>query len=102
MTSSAECCAFALGTPEATASGVSPSEKHEKTLSSYLLNSHHGPSVVRDIIVADIRGFIDLGLPHVAADLVIVLRLLLAQFPEARRVTRPPIAWDGSPFELPA
>ncbi|PWB83963.1 MAG: hypothetical protein C3F11_03850 [Methylocystaceae bacterium] len=74
---------------------ASRSNKHERTLGSYLLNSHRGAGIVRDIIVADIRGFIDLGLPHVAADLIVVLRLFLARFPEARRITTPPVAWDG-------
>lgn len=95
----AECSASTGLAPSETILGVSPSDKHEKTLSSYLLNSHRGAAVVRDILVADIRGFIDLGLPHVAADLLIVLRLLLAKCPDARRVARIPTGWDGTPIE---
>jgi hypothetical protein len=73
---------------------VPPSDAHARRLDSYLLNRHRGAAAVRDIIIADIRGFLDLGLPHVAADLVVVLRLLLAKCPEARRDFRRSVAWD--------
>ncbi|ATQ66624.1 hypothetical protein CQW49_00970 [Methylosinus trichosporium OB3b] len=42
------------------------------------------------------RGFADLGLPHVAADLAVVLRLLLAKCPEARGEIRRPLVWDDA------
>lgn len=74
---------------------VPPSDAHARRLDSYLLNRHRGAAAVRDIIIADIRGFLDLGLPHVAADLVVVLRLLIAKCPEARRDFRPSVAWDA-------
>jgi hypothetical protein len=77
-------------------SGATPSDAQTRRLDSYLLNRHRGAAAVRDIIVADIRGFVDLGLPHVAADLVVVLRLLLARCPEARRDLRRPFAWDDA------
>lgn len=96
MISMAECSASTGLAPNESFLGVSPSDKHERTLSSYLLNSHRGAAIVRDIIIADIRGFIDLGLPHVAADLTVVLRLFLSKCPEARHITRPPVAWDGT------
>lgn len=94
MISLAECFASTSPSPDELLDANS-SDRHERTLRSYLLNSHRGAAIVRDIIVADIRGFIDLGLPHVAADLTVVLRLFLARFPEARRISRPPIAWDA-------
>lgn len=94
MISLAECSASTSSAPDEPPLGASPSGRHEKALGSYLLNSHRGATIVRDIIVADIRGFIDLGQPHVAADLIVVLRLFLARCPEARRMTRPLVAWD--------
>lgn len=99
MISLAECLA-SNGLPSSPMSGVIPSGEHERTLASYLLNRHRGTTIVRDILIADIRGFIDLGLPHVAADLIVVLRLLLAKCPEARRFTHPPFAWDGAAIAL--
>lgn len=92
----AECSASTELAPDELDLGASPSDKHERTLGSYLLNSHRGAAIVRDIIIADIRGFIDLGHPRVAADLVVVLRLFLAKCPEARRITRLPVGWDGA------
>lgn len=73
-----------------------PSAEQERRLASYLLNRHRGVAAVRDILVADIRGFLDLGQPHVAADLVAVLRLLLTRCPEASRDYRRPFAWDDA------
>ncbi|MBY6240151.1 hypothetical protein [Methylosinus sp. Sm6] len=73
-----------------------PSDAHQRRLNSYLLNRHRGAAAVRDIILADIRGFADLGLPDVAADLAIVLRLLLVKCPEARAEMRRLPAWDDS------
>jgi hypothetical protein len=73
-----------------------PSDAHARRLDSYLLNRHRGAAAVRDIIIADIRGFDDLGLTHVAADLAVVLRLLLAECPEARGDIRRPLAWDAA------
>ncbi len=92
----ADCSASTGLAPSELILGVRPSDKHERTLSSYLLNRHRGAAIVRDIIIADIRGFIDLGLPHVAANLTVVLRLFLSKCPEARRITRPPVGWDGT------
>ena len=52
--------------------------------SSYLLNLWRGPKTVRKMIVADIRMWLDLGMPDYAADFLIVLRQFLADYPEAR------------------
>jgi len=77
--------------------GSAPSKAHERTLASYLLNRHRGAAAVRDILVADIRGFVDLGQSRAAADLMVVLRMLLAQWPETRRRAPPrPLAWDAT------
>lgn len=66
-------------------SGVTPSARHDALLSSYLLGLGHGPAVVRDLIVADLDGFLDLGLKRRAADQIVVLRAFLAKYPEATR-----------------
>jgi hypothetical protein len=63
--------------------GVSPSTKHRILLSSYLLNLWRGPDVVRTMIVGDIRSALDVGAPALAADLLLVLRQFLHDFPEA-------------------
>lgn len=73
-----------------------PSEAHERTLASYLLNRHRGAAAVRDILVADIRAFVDLGQSRAAADLMIVLRMLLARWPETRRRAPRLLAWDAT------
>lgn len=75
---------------------AAPSKAHERTLASYLLNSHRGAAAVRDILVADIRGFVDLGQARAAADLMVVLRMLLARWPETRRRAPRPLAWDAT------
>ncbi|WP_198033150.1 hypothetical protein [Methylosinus sp. PW1] len=63
--------------------GAIPSCEHDALLESYLLNGHRGLEAVREMIVADLRGFLDLGVTIRAADLLIVLRLLLTAHPEA-------------------
>ncbi|TDX63956.1 hypothetical protein EDE12_106101 [Methylosinus sp. sav-2] len=76
--------------------GVAPSKAHERTLASYLLNRHRGAAAVRDILIADIRGFVDLGQSRAAADLLVVLTMLLARWPETRRRAPRPLAWDAT------
>jgi hypothetical protein len=69
-------------------SGVTRSARHDALLASYLLGLGHGPSVVRNLIVADLDGFLDLGLKRRAADQLVVLRAFLAQYPETARGVR--------------
>jgi hypothetical protein len=76
--------------------GVAPSRAHERALASYLLNRHRGVGAVRDILVADIRAYVDLGQAHAAVDLMVVLKMLLARWPEARRRAQRPLAWDAT------
>jgi hypothetical protein len=64
--------------------GATPHPRHHTLLASYLLNLWRGPEVVREIIVGDIRAALDLGAPKRAADLLIVLRLFLSEYPEGR------------------
>jgi hypothetical protein len=63
--------------------GVSPTPWHHTLLASYLLSLHRGATNVRDMIVRDLHGFIDLGILERAGDALIVLRLFLTQYPEA-------------------
>jgi hypothetical protein len=64
--------------------GVTPGPKHRSLLASYVLTLKRGPVAVRDTISADLRAFIDLGAQRRAADLLIVLRLFLSKYPEAK------------------
>jgi hypothetical protein len=67
-------------------SGVTHNARHDAILESYLLGLRHGPAVVRDRILADLDGFVDLGLKRRAADQLVVLRAFLAKFPETAKV----------------
>ncbi len=68
--------------------GTVVSAKHHSLLESYALNLWRGAVVVRDLIRTDLRAFIDLGAKKKAADLLLVLRLFLSHFPEARHLDR--------------
>ncbi len=59
--------------------GIEPSERHKWLLSGYLLNKRLGRHAVLKMIVADLRRYLDLGVPARAADLLIVLRLFLSE-----------------------
>ena len=63
---------------------VALSAKHCRILSSYLLNMGMGESVVREMLIADIRGLLDLGAKQKAADLRVVLECFLSDYPETR------------------
>ena len=76
--------------------GVTPGPKHRSLLASYLLTLKRGRVAVRDMIVADLRAFVDLGAQRRAADLLIVLRLFLSKYPEAIYGCSPPTHW-GTP-----
>jgi hypothetical protein len=66
--------------------GSTASAMHDSLLSSYILNMESGPTVVRRMMVADIRSSLDLGALKQASDLLIVLRRFLSNHPEARLV----------------
>ncbi|BGE85644.1 MULTISPECIES: hypothetical protein [Methylosinus] len=84
MISVSECAAIAGLASNELVLGAAPSAKHRSLLTSYLLNAHKGLDTVRGAIVADLRRFLDLGVPARAADLLIVLRMLLTLHPAAR------------------
>lgn len=63
--------------------GVSPSPRHRVILTSYLLNLWRGPGTVREMLVSDYCSAMDMGAPARAADILLVLRQFLDDFPEA-------------------
>ncbi len=81
---------------------------HRSLLASYLMNAHRGHKSARDLILSDLRGYIDLGALERATDLMIVLALFLEEVRShdrrspaflATRRQREPIAlqrWRGS------
>jgi len=83
-----QCGVFAGLAPREMVLGASPSARHCVLLSGYLLNLWRGPTVVRKMIVADLRVYLDLGAPEYAADLLLVLRRFLSDYPEARLEAR--------------
>lgn len=89
MITFAQCAAFAGLSPCKIILGISPSAAHRSLLSSYLVNLWRGPEVVRDMIVTDIGMSVDLGALKHAADLLIVLRQFLSDYPDARLEQHP-------------
>lgn len=85
-----QCAAFTGLAPWEMIDGANPSAKHNSLLSAYLLNLDKGPGAVREMIVDDIRTWLDLGAQEQAADLLLVLRRLLSDYPEARLVEYSP------------
>ena len=81
-----QCAAFAGLAADELIVGVTPSAKHRSLLSSYILNLERGPRAVRDMIIADLRRFHDLGARQHAADLLLVLRFFLTDYPDARSI----------------
>src|SRR5208337_4783028 len=73
-----QCAAFAGLASNEIVLGATSSPKHRVLLSGYLLNLWRGPKAVRKMIVADIRMWLDLGMPNYAADLLVVLRRFLS------------------------
>jgi hypothetical protein len=74
-----QCAAFSgLATNELVL-GVTPSVKHAQIYSSYLRNLGNDRGAVQEVIVAAIRAYIERGAMRPAADLLIVLRMLLSE-----------------------
>ncbi len=76
--------------------GVPIAPRHHKMLSDYLLNLDWGTVAVCRILVADLRGFLDLGMNHRAADLLIVLRLFLTNYRVAPRGAFRQASWSSN------
>ena len=66
-----------------------------KLLSTYLTNIDRGAEAVCGLLLADLHGCLDLGARRRAADLLIVMRLLLAEFPSLRRGAVPKFSWSA-------
>ncbi len=69
--------------PEEIIVGAAETAALHATLKSYLSNLWRGSDVVRELIVADIRTALDLGVQDRAADLLLVLRLFLTNHSDA-------------------
>jgi hypothetical protein len=80
----AHCATFAELASDEMFLGATPSSLHRLLLSNYLMNLWRSPEMVRKLIVADIRASLNLGASKRAADLLIVLRRFLFDYPEAR------------------
>jgi hypothetical protein len=79
-----QCAMFAKLAPHELFLGAPPSTRHRALLSFYLQDlGTLDPQQVREIIVADIRVALSLGAVRQAADLLIVLRELFSEYPEA-------------------
>ena len=85
MISMQECAEFAGLAPDEVVTDVAVSKRHATLLASYLLNIHRGAVNVRQMIIADLHSFLDLGMRHKASDALVVLRMFLLAHPNARR-----------------
>lgn len=83
-----ECVAFSGLASGEIILGATPCNTHRVLLSSYLLNLWRGPKAVRKMIVADVRLSLDLGMIKHAADLLLILRRFLSDYPEFRLAHR--------------
>lgn len=79
-----QCGAFAGLASNEMFLGATPSATHRVLLSGYLLHLWRGPRAVRKMNVGDIRMGLDFGMPEYTAELLIVLRQFLSDYPEAR------------------
>jgi hypothetical protein len=99
MISATQCAALAGLKPDDLILGVCVSSKHRSLLSTYLLSLHRGPMAVKNLIVADLRRFRDLGAFAYAGDLLVVLRLFLMIHPEARSARNSEAHNEHDPIE---
>ncbi len=85
---SVELCAAGLATPELPLCAL-PSERHKFLLQSYRFNLKRGKTSVCEMILDDLRRFMDLGAWERAADLLVVHRLLMSDCasPESLRAS---------------
>lgn len=88
MITLAQCAALAGLASDEIVSDATPSGKHHSLLSSYRLNMRRGAAAVRDMIIADLHTYLDLGASQYASDLLLVLRLFLKDHPDAKQLPR--------------
>lgn len=84
MISATQCAVYAGLSSNEIVLGAARTYEQQWLLSSYLLNMSRGPAAVREMIVSDLRDYLDLGNRQRAADLLIVLSRFFSDFPEAR------------------
>jgi hypothetical protein len=84
-----QCAEFAGLPPDEVVTDVAVSKRHATLLASYLLNIHRGAVNVRQMMVADLRGFLDLGMRDKASDALVILRIFLSDYPSARSAPLP-------------
>jgi hypothetical protein len=58
--------------------GVDPSPRHRATLRGYIRLCHGNARKIQEVLVHDLRSYLEIGARHFAADQLIVLRLFLA------------------------
>ena len=81
--------------------GVSPSARRRSLLDSYLMNMRHGPAVIHEMMIADLRRWIDLGALSRAADVAIVLRQFVSDYPQVAFPLGPVERHDGCVSDRP-
>jgi hypothetical protein len=84
-----ECAAIAGLESEKLVIGTPIRPMHWRMLSSYLANLDKGPAAVCALIIADLHTLLDLGAKERAAGVLVVLRLLLTQFPHLAKSAIP-------------
>jgi len=100
MATIGECVVFSPFALDEIIVGARSSNTHRVLLSSYLLNLWRVAKAVREMIVADMRLSLDLGMIKHAADLLLVLRRFLSDYPESRLAHRSREGADGNVVSL--
>ncbi|WP_442754529.1 hypothetical protein ACNHKD_16270 [Methylocystis sp. JAN1] len=75
---------IALASDELTLS-ASVTPRHRSLLASYRMNAHRGEASARNLIIRDLRSFLDLGAIDRATDLLIVLALFMREAARCER-----------------
>lgn len=86
MITISQCFDFTDLAPSEIILGTPLAARHRALLSSYLFNLDRGAIAVRDMIIADLRSFLDLGARQRAADSLMVLRIFLSAYPHGLSV----------------
>jgi hypothetical protein len=64
---------------------ASVTPRHRALLTSYRMNAHRGQESVRNLLIRDLRSFLDLGALERATDLLIVLALFMRETARCER-----------------
>jgi hypothetical protein len=71
--------------PDSISLSASVTPAHRTLLVSYRMNAHRGEDSARDLIIRDLRNFLDLGALDRATDLLIVLALYMRETARCNR-----------------